>query len=636
MSNPSPPLHHAVRALRGALLLACATTFAIAQAPVTTVGAVRELTPDQARAGQPVVLHGVVTTLSGWKNSFFFADKTAGISIDRTTQAPVTHQGDEVEVHGHTDAGLFAPLVIADSINVLGKAPLPAAKIYSAADLSGGDKDSQWIAVRGIIRTAEIKQVWGSQRLVLSVDVGAGSLISATVQEFDPAKVASLPAATVLLRGVCGTVFNDRRQFIGVRLFVASLADITIERPAPSEPFNMPERQLNALLRFADGKDQSSQVKVSGVVTWARAGQGIYLQDGSQGVFVQSGSADKAPLDARVEAVGYPALGSYSPQLENAIFRVHGTGDPVKPIDVNAAEVIAVKDGFASGPYDSLLVRVKGKLLESIPSGDERVLLLQDGTTVFTARIARGTLSKMRLDNGSVLQLTGICAITADATHEPKSFAVLLRSRDDVTVLKGAPWWTAKHASWIAAALAVIALVMFGIVQFLRRQARLQELVVADPLTGLYNRRGFLAFAQDRWQTAQKQGSTLVLFYIDLDKFKEINDTFGHKMGDLALQRVAGMLRESFRKADVVGRMGGDEFAVVALDSGDESRTALEDRLQSAVKQTNEKQRFAFEIQLSIGVVVCEGTKSGATIESLLAEADTVMYEQKRRRKAAR
>jgi diguanylate cyclase (GGDEF)-like protein len=205
----------------------------------------------------------------------------------------------------------------------------------------------------------------------------------------------------------------------------------------------------------------------------------------------------------------------------------------------------------------------------------------------------------------------------------------------DVVVLEVAPWWTASHAAWVVAVLITVILAMFGWLAVIRRQAELHAMAVADPLTGLYNRRGFLLLAGQQWQLALRAKVPFLLFYADVDEFKKINDSLGHKEGDVALQAVADVLRECFRKADVISRLGGDEFVVAAIDSAVSSRAVLEQRLSEMVKRSNEKPGRAFQLSLSVGVLSCDNALGVVSIEELLARADALMYQQKRNRKTS-
>jgi diguanylate cyclase (GGDEF)-like protein len=600
---------------------------------LTTVRAVRALKPDQASSARPVRLRGVVTVLSGWKSSFFFHDGTSGISVDRTNDSPELEPGELVEIRGVTGPGLFAPIVIANNVTVLGRGKLPAARLFNSADLVGGKEDSQWIAVRGIVRSAIAKPSWGRSVLFLEIDIGGGNIVVARVHDFSHASFDRLPAATVTVRGVCGTVFNDKRQFVGLRLFVASLDDVKIEMPAPTEPFDIPLRSLGSLLQFEDHQGSINRIKVQGVVTYSEPGQGLYIQDGTQGIFVQSGQSTPVVAGSQVEAVGYPAVGRYSPKLDNAVFRAAGAARPVSPLAQTAAGMIVMNDGFSSAPYDSVLVQVKGHLIEEVPGREEDLLLLQDDTSVFTARLSRSGQNHRALVTGSLVSVTGVCAANADEAHEARSFEILLRSPADLVILENAPWWTPAHAAWVVALLVLVVVGMFGWLAVVGRQASLRELTVSDPLTGLYNRRGFLLLAEQQWRLALRGKMSFLLFYIDVDRFKEINDSLGHKEGDLALQAVANVLRECFRKADILGRLGGDEFAVTAIDAPDNSRAALEERLARTVQQSNAKAGRRFQLSLSVGILSCDKSLGALPIEDLLAQADALMYQQKRDRK---
>jgi len=203
----------------------------------------------------------------------------------------------------------------------------------------------------------------------------------------------------------------------------------------------------------------------------------------------------------------------------------------------------------------------------------------------------------------------------------------------DLVVLEKGPWWTATHAGWVVGLLTIVILGMSAWLTVVRRQSRLRVLTVTDPLTGLYNRRGFLLLAEQQWKLATRKKSSFLLLYLDVDRFKEINDSRGHKEGDLALQAVAAVLRECFRKSDIIGRIGGDEFAVTAVDARPHSREILEQRLARTVQQSNDRAGREFQLSLSVGILTSDDSLGQLSIEDLLAQADGLMYQQKRERK---
>ena len=168
-----------------------------------------------------------------------------------------------------------------------------------------------------------------------------------------------------------------------------------------------------------------------------------------------------------------------------------------------------------------------------------------------------------------------------------------------------------------------------------RLKARLEEaegLADRDALTPLLNRRAFLRELGRARALSQRHGFSLSLVYFDLDGFKGLNDRLGHAAGDAALKAVAERLTSSVRESDIVGRMGGDEFAVVLMAA---DQTAAETRaasLASAIEQDLDVPG-APGARLSISYGVRE-IRSDVDTESLIAQADAAMFDAKRLRKA--
>jgi len=122
---------------------------------------------------------------------------------------------------------------------------------------------------------------------------------------------------------------------------------------------------------------------------------------------------------------------------------------------------------------------------------------------------------------------------------------------------------------------------------------------------------------------------TAWLVFVDLNRFKEINDSFGHDEGDRALIRAAGVLRKTFRQADVLARYGGDEFAVLVMGDKEEEREAILARLEKNLKDSNLPES-PYQISFSVGLVSYDANHP-RTLSELIAEADQKMYSQKRK-----
>jgi diguanylate cyclase (GGDEF)-like protein/PAS domain S-box-containing protein len=166
------------------------------------------------------------------------------------------------------------------------------------------------------------------------------------------------------------------------------------------------------------------------------------------------------------------------------------------------------------------------------------------------------------------------------------------------------------------------------------REVLLRQLSLVDELTGLKNRRNFEILAEQQIKLVMRTGSKFVLLYLDLDRFKNINDGFGHKEGDLALCEAAGLLRESFRSSDIIARLGGDEFAVLLVDTDEAQSRTLLARLNAAVDRRNAKTSRPYELVFSIGMSACRNPDH-CDLAWLIATADEMMYRDKATHRSA-
>ncbi len=166
-------------------------------------------------------------------------------------------------------------------------------------------------------------------------------------------------------------------------------------------------------------------------------------------------------------------------------------------------------------------------------------------------------------------------------------------------------------------------------------EEEIKRLSITDPLTGLYNRRGFLTLAEQQLKvsTRIKKGSLLV--FADLDYLKIINDTLGHRKGDEALTEAADIFLQVFRQADIIARMGGDEFAILALETSSSPRetpAVLTERLKRCIDSHNARANRDYAISMSIGIV-SHDPDTPCVIEELMSQADALMYAQKRQKR---
>jgi two-component system, cell cycle response regulator len=158
-------------------------------------------------------------------------------------------------------------------------------------------------------------------------------------------------------------------------------------------------------------------------------------------------------------------------------------------------------------------------------------------------------------------------------------------------------------------------------------QLHLRSLSLMDELTGLHNRRGFISLAEQRLKLTSRQGVRSTLIFIDVDNLKYINDNFGHREGDYALQQIARLLRECFRESDIIGRLGGDEFCVLLSQSAETGDLLVRKRLVHLIEKSNENSRRFYALSVSLGIADVAGPHE---LAQQIGRADALMYEHKR------
>jgi signal transduction histidine kinase len=442
---------------------------------LTSVRQVREISPEQAAQGYPVHLRGVVTFCNAWADvGMFVQDATAGIYV-KLGEGTNLHAGDVVEIEGPTAPGDYVPMVLAQRLHVLGPAPLPPAGRLTYEQLASGKEDSQWVEIQGVVRSVTP----GSKdrtRLDLMLN---GQRLSALVGNLDVAKAEELISATVRVQGVCRTRYNRRRQLRAPYLSVTSLSNIVVEVPAPGEIAEVP---LASLLQFNSQGYYGRRVKVQGVVTQQKENS-LFIQDGSASLYVRSTLTNPVAPGDVVQVTGFPVLGQYAPVLEDAIF--HVVGHQAEP-----APALVRIDQLPSDDYDTVLVRLRGKLMNRIERADEQILVLEAENLILNARLNSSKADRrfQELQTGSELELTGVCLAqpmenwNPSVEYAPEAFQLLLRDSADVTLIRNPPWWTLSRLLWTLGLMSVVLLAGFAWVFALDQKVRQQTTIIQQKL----------------------------------------------------------------------------------------------------------------------------------------------------------
>ncbi|HXB60605.1 MAG TPA: hypothetical protein VNU95_13620 [Candidatus Acidoferrales bacterium] len=459
--------------LWGLCVVAASAGLAAGQNPpaaeMLTAAQVRSLTPQQAAQGRSVDLKGVLTYCDEGLDTRFVQDGTAGIYFfNLKSNTPALTAGQMVEIKGVTSPGAYAPIIVPTSIEVLGQGNLPGANPVTGQQLVSGREDSQFVQVSGIVRSVRFDQGIGQYLIELVTD---GQRFTAYAKQIPTAKPEALVDSVLRVQGVCITLFNHQRQLFGVRVLVPGAANLTVEKPAPGDPFDLPAQDLGSLLQFTPQGDLGHRVKLRGTVSYAEPGDAVFIQDEKTGVYCQTQLRTPLQPGDLVEVVGFPAQGEYSPILEDAIYRKVGQGTAPVPVTLNVDEIL-------SGSNDCRLVQTSAKIIDRTLHGREQFLVLQQDGFTFNAYIGPAETGPGfdALKDGSDVLVSGICLIERGSgwrggeDWRASSFRLLLRSPADL-VVQGTPLIGTQFGfqAAVSVQLAVILILLLWIVVLYRR-----------------------------------------------------------------------------------------------------------------------------------------------------------------------
>lgn len=442
---------------------------------IQTVRAVRNLSAAEANQALPVSVHGVITYVDPVWRQLYVQDHTAGIYIKYNGNQHF-EAGQRVLLTGLSNAGNFAPVIIAPKIEILGKAPLPSPVDADSDKAAQGLLDSQFVRIEGVVYPLKFAENPARAMITFELMSSLGPVHVFTSAAFPPVEQAArqFEDARVEIHGVLGSVFNSRRQLIGYQLLIANPDQIRIIEPAVADPFAMPPSPIADLLQFSPHTRPGHRVKVAGVVTFVEPDR-LFLQDATSGVEIRGDTASLRVGDS-IQAVGYPKIvGNYSPVLTDAEFRPAGARHSIVPRSTTAEAVLG-------GQVDSTLVSLDARLLALLNGPSATTLVLQSGVRTFTAVLdTAGRGVNLAIRPGSVLRLTGVCSNQVDAARiytllesDPANFQILLRTPRDIAVVRPAPFWTTTATLILLALLSLLVPTTLAWVAVLRRRGRRQ------------------------------------------------------------------------------------------------------------------------------------------------------------------
>jgi signal transduction histidine kinase/CheY-like chemotaxis protein len=451
---------------------------------ITKAHVAHSLTSEEAARKHPVHLRAVVTYYDPYTdptNALFFVCDSSGCIYVKTPSRPILplHSGSLIDLDGVTGPGEFAPIVDQAKIRVIGESHVPEKALpASETQMMAGVDDARWVEIEGLVYSV----FESGQNVTLNLAVSDGMIGATTVKE-NGVDYSRLVDAELLIRGNGAPIFNKNRQMIGARLFFPTHNGMKIEKPSPPDAFSLPVRFINQLLRFEPGAAFLHRSHVRGHVTLQSLGRSLCIQDDTGGLCTATAQSGALPLGSLVDIVGFPVANGSAPTLEETIVRPAGPGQPVVAVPITAKEAMV-------GAHEAELIQIQGRLLDQNRVEKDPTLLLSSGGILFSAVFLNGPSEMPAWNPGSDLQLTGICSLHVDASRtmsgtwnpQIKEFQILLRSPEDIVVVKSASWWTASHATSVLGAVMITTLGILAWVGVLRSRVHQQTQTIREQL----------------------------------------------------------------------------------------------------------------------------------------------------------
>lgn len=465
--------------------------------------AIRHLPRQEALAGRPVCVTGIVTSVSA-PGTFVLDDGAVGVRCHFVKNTAVTHAagapaavqvGAAIIAGGTTDFGAYAPIVRVSRLRITGTSPLPPPKAASLEELFSGVMDAQRVSTEGIVRHARLR-INGT--LVLQVGTRFEQF-RVTVPRAAPTRPEAWEDARIRATGCMVPIFNPSRELISVEIQANSLADIETLTPAPGDPFAIGPTDIADLRGFAADGATLHRRKVVGTVTFSRPPEPFLFLRQKDGRNLRASLAGRNTFQPgdQVEAVGFVNFKSTTTRFEDALVRKVGS-DPaaVPPFrKVTLRELLnspspaarAAKDWFGE------LVTVEGTVLDINRRETFLQLALgQHGNAVSVAIPFRPNLKiPDTLQVGTGVRVSGAVSVNYQLwpSDEAKSLdmTINLASIDDLKILTEAPFWTTLRVTILICVMLVLASLALLWISILRRAVSKQTLRLEESIRMQHN-----------------------------------------------------------------------------------------------------------------------------------------------------
>jgi diguanylate cyclase (GGDEF)-like protein len=435
---------------------------------LTSIAAVRALSPAEAAKGLPVHVTGIATYVNYGENDLFIQGDSGWIYVQQDKRYNVV-PGERVVVEGKTSPS-YNNQIESTAVRVIGQGAMPQPAVLDYSEAVQRENDCRYATLEGIVRAASYQTTPGSSLYLLRTEVD-GKMVDIVIPQYPGFSPDHLLDATVRATGALGGTFdstNDR--IVGLRLNVSSSSEIQVVRPGDAETAGHHPVRLAALLTSNEILKDRHRVFTTGVVTLYDPGEMMVVQDGETSLLVRTRQMDPVDIGQRVEVTGFLTTVDGVAGLDPGQFRVLTGATPVTPHNVTFAEAM-------SGLYSNRLVTIEGEVISQTTENHLDTIILRSGDQVFPAVYRKATGSRdpfPEYQRGTQIRATGVCLVHLRGFWGAvDSFQIHLRAPQDIVIVKPASWFTLEHLFYLISAL--LGILLIALAWGLRMRRKLLE-----------------------------------------------------------------------------------------------------------------------------------------------------------------
>jgi diguanylate cyclase (GGDEF)-like protein len=419
-----------------------------AQKPLTSIAAVRQLSAAEAAKALPVDVTGVATYSNAAESDLFIQEGNGWIYVLPDKRYAIA-AGSRVEVKGRTGAS-YTTQILATSIEVTGKAPLPQAAFLSYREAVQRENDCRYVTMQGIVRAASYQTTAGSSVYLLRME-DSDKMVDVVVRDYPEFSPSRLLDATVRVTGALGGTFdvtNDR--ILGLRINASSSDAIQVVHAAHVRTAAQEPIPLAAWLKSNEALKARHRVFTSGIVTLYDAGEKLVVQEGDSSLLVETRQTDPVSIGQRVEVTGFPTAVDGVAALNLGQFSIVPGGTAVTPRAITFADAM-------TGLYDNKLVSIEGEVISQTRESHLDTIILRSANSVFPVLFRKRLIDAdpfPAYPRGTRIRATGVCMVHVRGFWGAvESIQVQVRSPQDIVVVARASWWTLGHLFLLTSAI---------------------------------------------------------------------------------------------------------------------------------------------------------------------------------------